>query len=215
MQCKIVMFQTHAVSPITFRFHRSVQKSFGRPRAWKNLERQAIKGSREPTHGSVCSVARKLQSMDVLKLQSAKADWNTKCSFHILAYTYSNLLAISTSYFIKILSYNERLDVDSQRTKKCTLYLDFRGGGGGGGGGGVYRNLRPRKLRPRKLRPRKLRPRKLRPRKLRPRNLRSPNNFRRKALFSSFSRQSISVASAECLKSVKNLKTEEFQKVEN
>ena len=30
-----------------------------------------------------------------------------------------------------------------------------------------------------------------------------------------FSRQSISVASAECLKSVKNLKNEEFQKVEN
>ena len=30
-----------------------------------------------------------------------------------------------------------------------------------------------------------------------------------------FSRQSISVASAECLKSVKNLKNEEFQEVEN
>ena len=30
-----------------------------------------------------------------------------------------------------------------------------------------------------------------------------------------FSRQSISVASAECLKSVKNLKNEEFQKVES
>ena len=30
-----------------------------------------------------------------------------------------------------------------------------------------------------------------------------------------FSRQSISVASAECLKSIKNLKNEEFQKVEN
>ena len=30
-----------------------------------------------------------------------------------------------------------------------------------------------------------------------------------------FSGQSISVASAECLKSVKNLKNEEFQKVEN
>ena len=30
-----------------------------------------------------------------------------------------------------------------------------------------------------------------------------------------FSRQFISVASAECLKSVKNLKSEEFQKVEN
>ena len=30
-----------------------------------------------------------------------------------------------------------------------------------------------------------------------------------------FSRQSISVASAECLKTVKNFKNEEFQKVEN
>ena len=30
-----------------------------------------------------------------------------------------------------------------------------------------------------------------------------------------FSRQSISVASAECLKSVKNLKNEEFQKVKS
>ena len=86
-----------------------------------------IKGSIEPTHGSVCSDVRKLQSMDVLKLQSAKADWNTKCSFHILAYIYSNLLAISTSYFIKILSCNERLYVDSQRTKKCTFHLDLRG----------------------------------------------------------------------------------------
>ena len=73
----------------------------------------AIKGSIEPTHGSVCSDVRKLQSMDVLKLQSTKADWNTKCPFHILAYIYSNLLDISTSYFIKILSYRERLDVDS------------------------------------------------------------------------------------------------------
>ena len=65
--------------------------------------------------------------MDVLKLQNAKADWNTKCPFHILAYIYSNLLDISTSYFIKILSYRERLDVDSQRTKKCIFHLDFRG----------------------------------------------------------------------------------------
>ena len=64
--------------------------------------------------------------MDVLKLQSTKADWNTKCPFHILAYIYSNLLDISTSYFIKILSYGERLDVDSQRTKRCTLHLDLR-----------------------------------------------------------------------------------------
>ena len=74
----------------------------------------------------------------------------------------------------------------------------------------VCRKLRPRKLRPRKLRSRKLRPRKLRPRKLRPLNI-----FQRKALFSSFSRQSISLASAECLKSVKSLKNEEFQEVEN
>ena len=65
--------------------------------------------------------------MDVLKLQSTEADWNTKCPFHILAYIYSNLLDISTSYFIKILSYRERLDIDSQRTKKCTFQLDFRG----------------------------------------------------------------------------------------
>ena len=43
-------------------------------------------------HGSVCSDVRKLQSMDVLTLQSTKADWNTKCPFHILAYIYSNLL---------------------------------------------------------------------------------------------------------------------------
>ena len=41
------------------------------------------------------------------------------------------------------------------------------------------------------------------------------NIFQTKALFSFFSRQSISVASAECLKSVKNLKNEEFQKVES
>ena len=81
----------------------------------------------EPTHGSICSDVRKLQSMDVLKLQSTKADWNTKCPFHILAYIYSNLLDISTSYFIKILSCRERLDVDSQRIKKCTYPMDFRG----------------------------------------------------------------------------------------
>ena len=88
-----------------------------------------IKGSIQPPHGSVCSDVRKLQSIDVLKLQSAKADWNTKCPFSILAniYIYSNLLDISTSYFIKILSYKERLDVDSQRTKKCNFHLDFRG----------------------------------------------------------------------------------------
>ena len=76
---------------------------------------------------SVCSDVRKLQSMDVLKLHSAKADWNTKCPFHILAYIYSDLLDISTSYFIKILSFWERLDVDSRRIKKCTFHMDFRG----------------------------------------------------------------------------------------
>ena len=86
-----------------------------------------IKGSIEPTHGSVCSDGRKLQSIDVLKFaQSTKAE--SGCPFHILAYIYSNLLDISTSYFIKILSYRERLDVDFQRTeKKCTFHLDFRG----------------------------------------------------------------------------------------
>ena len=36
-----------------------------------------IKGYIQPTHESVCSDVRKLQSMDVLKLQSTKADWNT------------------------------------------------------------------------------------------------------------------------------------------
>ena len=55
---------------------------------------EIIKGSIEPTHGSVCSDVRKLQSMDVLELQSTKADWNTKCHFHILAYIYSNVLDI-------------------------------------------------------------------------------------------------------------------------
>ena len=33
-----------------------------------------IKGSIEPAQGSVCSDVRKLQSMDVLNLQSTKAD---------------------------------------------------------------------------------------------------------------------------------------------
>ena len=93
------------------------------PKYWLSL----IKGSIEPTHGFVCSDVRKLQSMDVLKLQSAKADWNTKCPFHILAYIYSNLLDISTSYFIKILPYRERLDVDSQGTKKMHLSFGFQG----------------------------------------------------------------------------------------
>ena len=86
-----------------------------------------IKGSIEPTHGSVYSDVRKLQSMDVLEFQNTKADWNTKCHFHILAYIYSNVLDISTSYFIQILSCRERLDLNSQRTKKCTFPLDFRG----------------------------------------------------------------------------------------
>ena len=66
----------------------------------------------------------------MLKLQSTKADWKTKCPFHILACIYSNVLDISTSYFIKMLSYRpyrERLDVDSQRTKTCTFHLDFKG----------------------------------------------------------------------------------------
>ena len=48
-----------------------------------------IKGSIELTHGSVCSDVRKLESMDVLKLQSTEAVWNTKCPFHILAYIYT------------------------------------------------------------------------------------------------------------------------------
>ena len=87
-----------------------------------------IKGSIEPTHRSVCSDVRKLQSMDVLTLQTTKADWNTKRPFHILAYIYSNLLGISTSYFIKILSYRERPDINSKRIKKCTFHLDLRGG---------------------------------------------------------------------------------------
>ena len=91
------------------------------------VEKIEIKGSIEPSHGSVSSDVRKLHSMDVLELQSTKEDWNTKCPFHILAYIYSNLLDISTSYFIKILSYRERLDVDSQRTKRCTFHLDFMG----------------------------------------------------------------------------------------
>ena len=86
---------------------------------FKCINKNIIKGSIEPTHGSVCSNVRKLQSMDVLKLQSTKAYWNTECPFHILAYIYSNLLDMSTSYFIKILSYWERLDVDSQRTKNA------------------------------------------------------------------------------------------------
>ena len=50
-----------------------------------------IKGSIEPTHGSVCSGVRKFQSMNVLKLLSTnKANCNIKCPFRILAYIYSN-----------------------------------------------------------------------------------------------------------------------------
>ena len=86
-----------------------------------------MKVSIESTHGSVCSDVRKLQSMDVLKLQSTKADWNSKCPFQIITYIYSNLMYFSTSYFIKILSFRERLDLNSQRTTKCTFHLDFRG----------------------------------------------------------------------------------------
>ena len=103
---------------------RSYRKGFALKGIWQHI---IIKGSTEPTHGSVYSDVRKLQSMDVLELQSTKADWNTKCHFHILAYIYSNVLDISTSYFIEILSCRERLDLDSQRTKKCTFPLDFRG----------------------------------------------------------------------------------------
>ena len=83
-----------------------------------------IKGSIETAQESVCSDVRKLQSMDVLKLQNTKADWNTKCPFRVLAYIFSN---ISTSYFIKILLCRERLDVDSQRTKKMHISFGFQG----------------------------------------------------------------------------------------
>ena len=43
----------------------------------------------------------------------------------------------------------------------------------------------------------------------------TPEYLLHESFVSFISRQSISVASAECLKSVKNLKNEEFQKVEN
>ena len=91
------------------------------------LTQRAIKDSIEPTHGCVCNDVRKLQSTDVLKLHSTKADWNTKWPFHILAYIYSNLLDISTSYFIKILSCRERLHVDSQRIKKNAPFIWISG----------------------------------------------------------------------------------------
>ena len=42
--------------------------------AWPRLAGVQIKGSIEPTHGSVCSGVRKLQCMNVLKLLSTKAD---------------------------------------------------------------------------------------------------------------------------------------------
>ena len=90
--------------------------------SYKGCPEYKIKGSIESTHGSVCSDVRKLQSMDVLKLQSSKADWKTKCPFHILAYIYNNVLDISTSYFIKMLSCRERLDVDSKEQK---IHLSF------------------------------------------------------------------------------------------
>ena len=69
---------------------------------------------------------QELQSMNVLELQSTKADWNTKCHFHILAYICSNVLDISTSYFIQILSCRERLDLDSQEQKNA-LFLWISG----------------------------------------------------------------------------------------
>ena len=96
------------------------------PQAVRVLEENVNQRFHRADSRVVCSDIRKLQSMDVLKLQSTKANWNTKCPFHILAYIYSNLLDISMRYFIKILPYRERLDVDSQRTKKCTFHLDFR-----------------------------------------------------------------------------------------
>ena len=43
----------------------------------------------------------------------------------------------------------------------------------------------------------------------------TPESLLEESFVSVFSRQSISVASAECLKSVKNFKNEEFQKVES
>ena len=43
----------------------------------------------------------------------------------------------------------------------------------------------------------------------------TPEYFLDESFVFVFSRQSISVASAECLKSVKSLKNEEFQEVEN
>ena len=46
--------------------------------AIKKVAANKIKGFIEPTHGSVCNDVRKLQSTDVLKLHSTKADWNTK-----------------------------------------------------------------------------------------------------------------------------------------
>ena len=47
----------------------------------RNMTEKIIKGSIEPTHGSVCSDVRKLQSMDVLKLQSTKAYWDKNALF--------------------------------------------------------------------------------------------------------------------------------------
>ena len=53
---------------------------------------------------------------------------NIKYPFHtVLGYVIYNLLDISVSYFIKISSYRERLNLNSQRTQKCTFHLDFRG----------------------------------------------------------------------------------------
>ena len=45
-----------------------------------------IKGSIEPTHGSVGSGVKKLQSMNVLKWLSTEAEWEIRCPFQVLAY---------------------------------------------------------------------------------------------------------------------------------
>ena len=56
----------------------------------------------------------------MLKLQSSKAELEYKMSFpHFSLYICSNLLDILTSYFIKILSFRERLDIDPQITKNA------------------------------------------------------------------------------------------------
>ena len=80
--------------------------------------REKIKGSIELTHGSICGGAKKLQSMNVLKWLSTKADRKIECPFQILAFCICNLLDIynlldiSVRYIIKIWSYMERLNVN-------------------------------------------------------------------------------------------------------